>query len=71
MILLWSQTQGFAGAPKWRTQNRRVLSNKNIMIMSIEINNDLLAAIIGVLSALIVAMITFMGVWYQLKKNRS
>ena len=39
------------------------------MIMSIEINNDLLVAIIGVLSALLVAMITFMGVWYQLKKT--
>ena len=39
------------------------------MIMSTEINNDLLVAIIGVLSALIVAMITFMGVWYQLKKT--
>ena len=37
--------------------------------MSIEVNNDLLIAIIGVLSALIVAMITFMGVWYQLKKT--
>ncbi len=39
------------------------------MIMSTEINNDLLVAIIGVLSALLVAMITFIGVWYQLKKT--
>ena len=37
--------------------------------MNIEIDNDLLVAIIGILSAIIVAMITFIGVWYKLKKT--
>lgn len=38
-------------------------------LQEFSLNNDLLIALISVLSALIVAMITFMGVWYKLKKT--
>lgn len=39
------------------------------LLQELSLNNDLLIALISVLSAIIVAMITFMGVWYKLKKT--
>lgn len=41
----------------------------NASLQELSLNNDLLIALISILSAIIVAMITFMGIWYQLKKT--